>query len=226
MSDLSSVFSAIEGAGLVGRGAFLLADDEREWALADARTIVLIGVVGRSGWDAFAASEETRDGAEHPLDRWSRRVIDGLAVALGAVALYPFGGPPFLPFQQWARRSEPVHPSPLGLLIHPVYGLWHSYRGALAFVEALDVPAWEAARSPCETCRDRPCLSACPVGAFSLDGYDVAACAAHLGRAAGADCMELGCRARRACPVGAERAHGPEQAAFAMRAFRRAQQAR
>jgi ferredoxin len=226
MSDLSSVFSAIEGAGLVGRGAFLLADDERGWALADARTIVLIGVVGRSGWDAFAASEEARDGAEHPLDRWSRRVIDGLAGELGAVALYPFGGPPFFPFQQWARRSEPVHPSPLGLLIHPVYGLWHSYRGALAFVEALDVPAWEAARSPCETCRDRPCLSACPVGAFSLDGYDVAACAAHLGSAAGADCMELGCRARRACAVGAERAHGPEQAAFAMRAFRRAQQAR
>ena len=41
-------------------------------------------------------------------------------------ALFPFGGPPHFPFQQWARRAEPVHPSPIGLLIHPIYGLWHS----------------------------------------------------------------------------------------------------
>ncbi len=220
--SIEPVFSAIERAGLVPRGAFLLADGERAGALADIRAIVLIGVTGRSGWDAFAASGEASDGAGHPQDRWSRRVIDGLARDLGASALYPFGGPPHFPFQQWARRAEPVHPSPLGLLIHPTYGLWHSYRGALAFADALDVPAVEAAPSPCEACRGRPCLSACPVGAFVVGGYDVPACAAHLKSAAGADCMERGCRARRACPVGAAHVPGPEQASFAMRAFRRA----
>ena len=31
--------------------------------------------------------------------------------------------------------------SPLGILIHPDWGLWHSYRGALAFRERLDLPA-------------------------------------------------------------------------------------
>jgi len=31
--------------------------------------------------------------------------------------------------------------------------------------------------------------------------------------------MEGGCLARRACPVGAEHAHQPAQAAFHMRAF-------
>ena len=226
MSDLSSVLPAIERAGLVARGAFLLSDDERQGALADARTIVLVGMAGRSGWDVFSASPEARDGADHPLDRFSRRVIGALAEGLGAAALYPFGDPPHFPFQRWARRCEPVHPSPLGLLIHPVYGLWHSYRGALGFPEALDVPAWEATPSPCETCRGRPCLSACPVGAFFVGGYDVAACAAHLRSAAGAECMSGGCLARRACPVGAEHAHGAEQAAFTMRAFLRAREAR
>ena len=77
-------------------------------------------------------------------------MIEALARDLGALALFPFGGPPFWPFQQWARRSEPVHPSPIGLLIHPRYGLWHSYRGALGFREALDVPELAAAPSPCE----------------------------------------------------------------------------
>ena len=220
--SIATVFSAIERAGLVQRGALPLADDERTGALADLRTIVLIGVAGRSGWDAFAASDEARGGQDHPLDRWSRRVINGLAVELGAAALFPFGGPPNLPFQQWALRAEPVHPSPIGMLIHPAYGLWHSYRGALGFADALDIPAHEATPSPCETCRERPCLGACPVGAFSAGGYDVPACAGHLTSSAGADCMERGCRARRACLVGAEHAHGADQAAFAMQAFSRA----
>jgi hypothetical protein len=59
--------------------------------------------------------------------------------------------------------------------------------------------------------------------AFSDAGYDVAACAGHLRSAAGADCMGLGCRARRACPVGAEHAYGPEHANFFMQAFLRGQ---
>jgi hypothetical protein len=62
------------------------------------------------------------------------------------------------------------------------------------------------------------------VGAFSADGYDVAACAAHLKSAAGADCMTGGCLARRACPVGAEHRHAPDQAAFTMRAFLQARE--
>ena len=39
--------------------------------------IVLAGMAGRDGWSAFAASPEAADGADHPLDRWSRRVIEG-----------------------------------------------------------------------------------------------------------------------------------------------------
>jgi hypothetical protein len=222
MQPLTKVYAAIERAGLAARGAFCLAQSERTGALAQVRTVVLAGVAGRRGWDAFAASPEAKDGGADPLDRFSRRVVDALGADLGAKALYPFGGPPHWPFQQWARRAERVHPSPIAVLIHPTYGLWHAYRGALAFVEALDVRPLEASQSPCETCGERPCLSACPVGAFSNQGYDVAACAAHLTSAAGADCMAAGCLARRACPVGAEHAHGPEQAAFTMRAFLRA----
>jgi len=216
---IETVFSEIARTGLVPRGALGLAKSERTEALADIRTIVLVGMAGRAGWSAFAASPEARDGIVHPLDRFSRRVIDALAQELHAFALYPFGGPPHWPFQQWARRAEPVHPSPIGLLIHPTYGLWHSYRGALGFSQALDVSAPEVSPSPCDSCRERPCLGACPVGAFSAGGYDVDACAEHLRSSAGADCMTGGCLARRACPVGAEHAHGDEQAAFTMRAF-------
>jgi hypothetical protein len=222
-AEVETVFAAIRRTSLVPRGAFLTADSDRVGKLADIRTIVLAGIVGRGGWDAFAASPEASDGLADPLDRWSRRLIESLARELGGMALFPFGGPPFLPFQRWAQRAEPVHSSPIGLLIHPYYGLWHSYRGALAFREELNVSASAAVPSPCETCTGRWCLSACPVGAFSNEGYDVGACAGHLRSAAGGDCMGGGCLARRACPVGAEHAYGPEQAGFHMRAFMRGQ---
>ena len=81
-------------------------DGERAGELADIRTIVLAGMAGRDGWSAFAASPEASDGLDDPLDRWSRRLIEALARELGAQALFPFGGPPFWPFQQWAQRRN------------------------------------------------------------------------------------------------------------------------
>jgi hypothetical protein len=224
-AEVETVFSAIGRTGLIPRGAVTLEEGERVGEFADISTIVLAGMVGRDGWDAFAASPEASDGLGHPLDRWSRRLIETLAGELGGKALFPFGGPPFLPFQRWAQRAEPVHSSPIGLLIHPYYGLWHAYRGALGFREELAMPEPAAVPSPCESCSGRWCLSACPVGAFSEAGYDVAACAGHLRGPAGGDCMGGGCLARRACPVGRDHAYGPEQASFHMRAFLRGQDA-
>ena len=220
--ELDTILAAIDRVGLAPRGALNLDESERAGALADVRTLVLIGMAGRRGWNAFVASPETRDGLADPLDRFSRRVVGGLAGALGGLALFPFGGPPYWPFQGWAQRAEPVRPSPIGMLIHPAYGLWHSYRGALGFAAALDLPRLAAMPSPCESCREKPCLKTCPVGAFSPQGYDVDSCAGWLRTAAGADCMQRGCLARRACPVGRDHAHAADQASFAMGAFLRA----
>jgi len=219
---LERLAAAAAAAGLRLRGAFHPQAADGVPALGDgkaAATVILLGAVGGSLWPAFSRSPELADGRPDALDRWSRRVIDGLARALGATALYPFGGPPWLPFQRWALRAEPVAPSPLGLLIHPDHGLWHAYRGALAFAAALPVAPVALRPSPCESCRDKPCLATCPVGAFTAAGYDVQGCAAHLSVPAGARCLQGGCLARRACPVAPELAYEEAQAAFHMRAF-------
>ncbi len=222
---MKSITSLLESEGLAFRGAFHPEPADRVPALPDGApvaTLVLAGFAGGGGWRAFAASPETSDGVANSLDRWSRRIIDGLAAALDAVALYPFGTRPPLPFQHWARKAEPVHPSPLGILIHPDWGLWHSYRAALAFRERLELPPPDRRPSPCDACASKPCLSACPVGAFAPGRFEVAACVDHIGAPAGRDCFDLGCRARRACPVGAAYRYGVEHAAFHMRAFRAA----
>ncbi|MEQ1611955.1 MAG: ferredoxin [Hyphomicrobiaceae bacterium] len=226
MPLLNDIKNAARVVCLAMRGGFHVQDYDGVPACADgraARTIVLLGNVGSTFWPAFSTSPEFRDGKDHPLDRWTRRVTGHLAAALGAEPLYPFDGPPHWPFQRWAQRAEAVHPSPLGLLIHPDHGLWHAYRAALVFGEAIELPAHDRRPSPCDTCADKPCLSSCPVGAFTGTNYDVGACAAHIASAAGTDCMDLGCRARRTCPIGSQLAYQLDHARFHMDAFLRSQ---
>ena len=147
-----------------------------------------------------------------------------VAEQMGATALFPFEGPPYWPFQRWAQRAEAVHPSPLGLLIHPDHGLWHAYRAALVFGEMIDLPPRDERLNPCAICADKPCLSSCPVGAFSGASYDVGACAAHIASIAGSDCMEFGCRARRTCPIGTSSIYEPALSRVHMDAFLRSRE--
>jgi len=216
---LSEVKAAAEQAGLAFRGAFHPEANDLPVGVS-AGTIVMLGFIGGEQWRGFAASPEYRDGRPHPLDRWSHCVISKLANDLGAGALFPFTAP-FMPFIRWAQKAEPVAPSEIGMLIHPDFGLWHAWRGALAFPDKFDLPPRDARSRPCDACIDKPCLAACPVSAMKGDGvYDVPTCAMHIRSVEGADCMAGGCLARRACPVGADYRYSPEQAAFHMKSFR------
>lgn len=222
MTTLAAIEAAARAVGLTARGGFHVGDGDGVPAMRDARaarTVILLGHVGSSLWPAFSASPELHDGAAHPLDRWTRRVAGSVAEEVGATALFPFEGPPYWPFQRWAQRAEAVHPSPLGLLIHPEHGLWHAYRAALVLGDAIDLPARDGRASPCITCADTPCLGTCPVDAFSGTNYDVGVCATHIASPTGADCLSSSCRARRACPIGASNAYGPALARFHMQAF-------
>lgn len=181
-------------------------------------TLVLIGPLEPGYWAHLTASPEWRDGRPDPVDRWSRRVIGRLACDLGAKAVFPFTGPPFAPFPAWARRSGTAWQSPVGLLVQAQAGLMVSYRGALALRPRYDLPA--ARPSPCESCPDQPCRSACPVAALRPDAYDVAGCRAHLAQAAGQACLRLGCAARRACPLSVSYGRVGEHSAYHMRHFR------
>ena len=157
------------------------------------------------------------------MDDWTREAVTRLARDVDAEAAFPFGAPP-LPFLTWARRAGAGHVSPLGLNIHPTYGLWHAYRAALLFPVAIDLPRQSAGAHPCESCVEKPCLTACPVSAFNGRTYDVPACAGHIASPDGTACMERGCLARHACPVGQGFAYAPAQAQFHMRAFLAARQ--
>ncbi|MBS8226880.1 ferredoxin, partial [Vannielia litorea] len=62
-------------------------------------------------------------------------------------------------------------------------------------------------------------LTACPVNALSASGYDTGACHAYLDTPEGADCLNRGCKVRRACPVSAAFPRVEAQSAFHMDHF-------
>lgn len=215
---LHDLEAAVGASGFILRGGFHPDVRDDLPLLPDGRkagTLVLIGSAGPDMWRHFQSG--CSDGPD-PLDRWTSQELGRIAEGFGGQAVFPFQ-PPFLPFQRWLRRADPSHVSPLRILIHHEYGLWHAIRGALLFADTLDLPQAQKEPSPCTSCHTHPCMTSCPVHAFSAHGLDTTRCATHLASAEGVACMSLGCRARRACPVGETYQHQPEQAAFHMRAL-------
>jgi len=218
---LSELRAALAPHGVFLRGVVRFADGEPAPVLKDgqaAKSVVLLGNVGGSIWPMF---ERWRDalpdrGGENPLDLWSKAVIEPVARHLGATAYFP-SDPPWQPFQQWAMRAEGLRPSPLGILIHPEYGLWHGYRGAFGFDRELvaEIPVRQS--HACDHCPDKPCLSSCPANAILATGFQIVPCRTQLKTREGqAGCMLSGCFARNVCPVGSDYRYSAEQLHFHM----------
>lgn len=223
-SLIDDIRAALSPHGLFLRGSLHLDGDGPDIGPDQrARTVLLIGHEGSSHWSAFRHWQAISPDGDlpDPLDRWSKAVLMPIAQQFDAKVFFP-SDPPFQPFQQWAMRAEGLKASPLGILIHPRLGLWHGYRAALAFADPLDgAGAVDAGPFPCDTCQDKPCLRTCPASAILPEGFQYQPCRSHLARAEGVACLEQGCLARNACPVGAEYRYTHDQLRFHMAALKR-----
>jgi hypothetical protein len=224
LRDLEAIKPALAKHGLILRGGFNFAPDETAPpgpSGSPAKSIRLVGQAGDAPWPHFMRWRQTqpRDLA-NPLDTWSRMVIEAVADEFGARAVSP-SDRPYLPFQQWAMRAEGLKPSPLGILMHPEYGLWHAYRGALLFDVELPIQAPQEVIHLCDLCDGKPCLKSCPVGAYSETGFAYEACLDHARGPSGGLCRTGGCIDRNACPYGTAYRYSPDAQAFHMAAFMR-----
>jgi hypothetical protein len=217
------VQSLVAPHGLVLRGGFNFRDREDVPAGlsgAPAKAVLLIGNVGADYWPAFEAWRAGQTpNLPNPLDTWCRAIIGSVAARIGARAVSP-SDKPYLPFQQWAMRAEGLRPSPLGILMHPIYGLWHAYRGALLFDAEIVSQEPDAVSHPCDLCVEQPCRIACPVGAHA-QAFAYADCLSHVRSVAGAPCQNGGCLDRNACPIGIPFRYPAPVQAFHMAAFAR-----
>ncbi|MFK7741733.1 MAG: hypothetical protein AB8H80_15550 [Planctomycetota bacterium] len=181
----------------------------------DCGTIVVLGTGGRAFWSEFheqqgylpsgidgdAADEIAAAGVQSVAERlasegYAVRAVDARSRGLG--------------FAQLAEDAGFGIISPVsGMLIHPKFGPWVRVRGALLlpgepFGNIPDASIAETFK-PCCTCRDRPCVTACPPMVHDeVRGADRQKCADHR---VGGGCG-TGCSSRMACPIGQEHADG------------------
>lgn len=221
---LSDIEAALAPTGLMVLGCFQTEPADQVPGSPGAATLVLVGNAGPGMWRAFSASSPDTS-SPHPLDEWTRTTLNAVADDLardhqtGMQPLFPFDGPPYHPFQRWAIKSGKAYATPIGPLLHPRFGMWHAYRGAFVIEALLDLGIETTSGSPCETCTDKPCLTSCPVGAFTNPGYDVPGCLNLLEKEPAGPCFTTGCAARRACPVGQDYIYEAPQASFHMQKF-------
>ena len=176
-----------------------------------AGAIVVIGNGGRAFWDAYRAHREhdpAQAEREHPLDDFTTDVLERHAMPLAERhGLRPRLRLPFretaLSFMHLAEAAGLGRRGLLRVLLHPEFGPWMALRGALLVDEAPVAPRPAAGFDPCSTCRDRPCLAACPGDAMRLpDGWDVPRCIDfRVARGAENPCLDR-CHARVACVYG------------------------
>lgn len=220
--DLDEISAALAGHGLIQRGGFVF--DHGEAAPngptgRPVRSVLLVGQAGAEPWPCFLRWREAQPAnLENPLDSWAREVIGQVAREFGAHAVSP-SDKPYLPFQQWAMRAEGLRPSPLGILMHPEYGLWHAYRGALLFEAELEFAEVREQNHLCDLCPGKPCLKACPVDAYSEAGFAYERCLEHVRGASGGGCRTQGCLDRNACPYGVAYRYPADVQAFHMKSY-------
>lgn len=169
--------------------------------------LVLLGHGGRKLWQAVQA--QGLEGAD-PIDQYSlkitRQYIRQFLDNAEHLILYPLTDY-LIPLTQLGELAGWSHPAPIGLGINPTFGVWFAYRVAF-LVNSSRLPIIDhrppITNSPCASCTEKPCLSACPAGAVSADPakFDIFTCANYRIKPHSA-CADR-CLARMACPIAPE----------------------
>ena len=202
-------------------------------AAPEARSIIVIGNGGGEWWLALKEHAAQHPGwleREHPMDDFTRAVIEGDIVAplralgLRCSATYPFiQDRSMLNFMELGKLAGLGGPSIIGVLVNPKYGPWIAFRAALLIDADLDAPGDAAGFDPCPRCVPRSCIAACPVQAVSFPkGWDIPRCLEHRVEVE-PDCA-LRCHARVGCVLGPEHRYPDDELAYhqgrALRAMR------
>lgn len=188
------------------------------------QVVEIVGEMGKAGWLLLLGNGGSRFWDQLPERAWDlAQPLDQQAVEITEQylqseypgrqykVLYPSDAPVGL--QQLGKLAGWHYDSPLKLGINPVFGLWYAYR-ALFWVEG-EPPVTECPQmeSPCGSCREKPCIAACPANALSADFPEthkqLEACIDY--RLLRESPCQSNCLARMRCPVQKEQRYSQQQ---------------
>jgi len=181
---------------------------------ADYQHLILLGNGGSQFWESMHRQRAMSDEDEDPVDNYFIRTIENTFDADPTYRImYP--GNHLLPLQELGKLVGWHHDSPLGLGIHPVFGLWFAYRGIIMtnteFIPAVD--DFDApSESPCASCDQKPCITACPAAAVTKSGLKIKLCTGY--RLESDSRCQSRCVSRLVCPIGRDYRYLEEQMAY------------
>ncbi len=190
------------------------------WRLGTQRatSVIVMGHGGGGFWAAYqhhiGAHPEHGERAD-PLDDFTEALMQTevlprlRAIGIDGRVRFPFRtDEPRVSFVHLAEAAELGRRSLLGVLIHPEFGPWIAFRGAIMVDEVLTAPRPAAGFDPCASCEARPCVAMCPAAAVDGDGWNVRRCIDH--RVQRTDDCQSQCDARVACVYGRAHVYPPD----------------
>lgn len=208
-------FSALNAAGLNLQAVFDLAALPAEMrAQLDSanryRQLILIGHGGRALWEQVKAAGLV---SAHPIDEFTTATVETwFASQLSGVLhglVYPGDGPVGL--QALGRLAGWHHESPFRVGVNAAWGSWFAYRAVVLADTDLPGTAPMPGASPCVSCLEQPCVTACPAGALDAPEFSLQKCIAYR-RQPDSRCR-ITCVARTSCPVRPEHRYDDAQIA-------------
>lgn len=170
--------------------------------------LILIGNGGRRLWDRI---KEAGVASPDPIDDYSvlkvRAWLAAEAPTSDFAIVYP--GDRLVGLQSLGALAGWHFASPFMVGINTQWGPWFAYRAVVLANTDFEPSRREEWRSPCGTCADVPCARSCPGGAIGNGGFVLENCVGYRSRADSV--CQLTCRARIACPAGAEHRYSDEQ---------------
>lgn len=176
--------------------------------------VILVGQGGTRLWEA-SVDYRLEKNRVHPIDEFSVDQFNSVMAEhhqdVTFKVLYPNHTPPFHHFnlQSFGEIAGWHYSSPFKVGINSLYGTWFAYRLLIVSQSQFKTTVPLALDNPCASCKEKPCITHCPVNAVSINDYDWRKCFDYR-KSERSQCSDR-CLARLACPVAKEHQYTEEQ---------------
>ena len=173
--------------------------------------LLLFANGGKDFWRALPAGSFRSD---NPVDDFSVQVVKDFFKLENNGVPYKFIYPGDIPvdLQGLGALVGWHNPSPFLVGINQDWGSWFAYRVVVLANTNYRVTMPVKIDSPCDSCKDKPCIRSCHANAIINEKLDINACVEYR-KQPDSKC-QTSCASRLACPVGRDHAYQKEQLVY------------
>lgn len=178
--------------------------------LSRFKQLIMFGHGGTRMWESVQQSEFAGD--DHPIDSFSVNIVKqyfaDTCSGSSFEILYPHSSR-MVPLQKLGVLAGWHNASPFRIGINAEWGSWFAYRAVVLADTEFKATLKMDAPSPCDSCEEKPCITACPADALSGNDGALKPCIDYR-LTKDSKCKDR-CFSRLACPIAAEHRYSIEQ---------------